>query len=97
MDLADRELKCAVCGEMFVFSAGEQEFFQGKWFVNEPKYYVDHNELDRNRLLNLQTIKLAMKGPDERSLKQKVDDLHTRSQYSHRGSPLFSPMSSLQQ
>ena len=38
MDLADRELKCAACGEMFVFSVGEQEFFQGKRFVNEPKF-----------------------------------------------------------
>src|ERR1039458_405823 len=37
MNLTDRELKCAECGEMFVFSAGEQEFFQRKGFTNEPK------------------------------------------------------------
>src|ERR1019366_1781167 len=37
MNLTDRELKCAKCGEMFVFSAGEQEFFQRKGFTNEQK------------------------------------------------------------
>jgi CxxC-x17-CxxC domain-containing protein len=34
----DRVLRCAVCGEEFVFSAGEQLFFQLRNFVNDPKH-----------------------------------------------------------
>jgi CxxC-x17-CxxC domain-containing protein len=37
MDLADRELKCSECGEMFVFSAGEQQFFRDRGFNHDPK------------------------------------------------------------
>ncbi|HEY2470941.1 MAG TPA: zinc-ribbon domain containing protein [Terracidiphilus sp.] len=33
----DRELKCADCGSVFVFSAGEQEYFQEKGFKNDRK------------------------------------------------------------
>ena len=38
MHFADRDVLCVDCGLMFVFSAGEQEFFQGKGFTNEPKH-----------------------------------------------------------
>jgi CxxC-x17-CxxC domain-containing protein len=34
---ADRMLRCSVCGEEFVFSAGEQLFFQLRNFINDPK------------------------------------------------------------
>ncbi|WP_348263260.1 zinc-ribbon domain containing protein [Telmatobacter sp. DSM 110680] len=37
MNFTDRELKCADCGEMFVFTAGEQEFYREKEFKNDPK------------------------------------------------------------
>jgi CxxC-x17-CxxC domain-containing protein len=37
MLFADRDVKCAHCGMMFVFSAGEQQFFQEKGFINDPK------------------------------------------------------------
>jgi CxxC-x17-CxxC domain-containing protein len=37
MEFADRVLKCADCGEEFVFTAGEQVFFQDKQFKNDPK------------------------------------------------------------
>ena len=33
----DRTLKCADCGEDFVFTAGEQIFFADKHFRNDPK------------------------------------------------------------
>jgi DNA-directed RNA polymerase subunit RPC12/RpoP len=33
----DKTLKCADCGEEFVFTAGEQEFYAEKGFENEPK------------------------------------------------------------
>src|SRR5579859_3572432 len=38
MPFADRDVQCVSCGVMFVFSAGEQEFFKEKGFVNEPKH-----------------------------------------------------------
>jgi N-acetylglutamate synthase-like GNAT family acetyltransferase len=33
----DRELKCVDCGNSFVWTAGEQEFFQEKGFTEPPK------------------------------------------------------------
>lgn len=38
MPFADRDVLCVGCGVMFVFSAGEQEFFHEKGFTNEPKH-----------------------------------------------------------
>ena len=33
----DKTLVCKECGNEFVFSAGEQEFYAEKGFVNEPQ------------------------------------------------------------
>ena len=33
----DKTLKCKDCGEDFVFTAGEQEFYAEKGFQNEPQ------------------------------------------------------------
>jgi CxxC-x17-CxxC domain-containing protein len=33
---ADRQLTCRDCGGPFIFSIGEQEFYQTKGLVNEP-------------------------------------------------------------
>jgi len=33
---ADKTLTCRDCGAEFVFTAGEQEFYQSKGLVNEP-------------------------------------------------------------
>jgi CxxC-x17-CxxC domain-containing protein len=38
MRLEDKILLCVECSESFVFSAGEQIFFQEKNFVNDPKH-----------------------------------------------------------
>jgi hypothetical protein len=35
--MEDRTLICQDCGEEFVFTVGEQEFYQEKGFDNEPK------------------------------------------------------------
>jgi len=35
---SDRDIKCESCGLMFVFSAGEQQFFLEKGFTNDPKH-----------------------------------------------------------
>jgi len=38
MDLSDKTLKCVICGEEFVFSAGEQMYFSDKQFQHEPTH-----------------------------------------------------------
>ena len=37
MVYSDRDLVCVDCGDTFVFTAGEQEFYAGRGLVNEPK------------------------------------------------------------
>ncbi len=37
MSFQDRSLTCVDCGATFTFSAEDQEFFQSKGYVNEPK------------------------------------------------------------
>jgi CxxC-x17-CxxC domain-containing protein len=37
MQFQDKTLTCIDCGQTFVFTAGEQEFFAQKGFQNEPK------------------------------------------------------------
>jgi CxxC-x17-CxxC domain-containing protein len=36
MTLIDRTLTCRDCGRQFVFTAGEQEFYQSRGLMNEP-------------------------------------------------------------
>ena len=36
MAFADKPLTCRECGTEFLFTAGEQEFYQQKGFTNEP-------------------------------------------------------------
>jgi hypothetical protein len=36
MSYADKEITCRECGGCFVFTAGEQEFYASKGFINEP-------------------------------------------------------------
>jgi CxxC-x17-CxxC domain-containing protein len=36
MSYADKTLTCRDCGSSFVFTAGEQEFYAQKGFMNEP-------------------------------------------------------------
>jgi CxxC-x17-CxxC domain-containing protein len=37
LSFEDKSLTCADCGNEFIFSAEEQEFFQSKGYTNEPK------------------------------------------------------------
>jgi len=36
LNFVDKTLKCRECGNDFVFTAGEQEFYQQKGLVNQP-------------------------------------------------------------
>jgi CxxC-x17-CxxC domain-containing protein len=38
MEFSDKTLKCVICAEEFLFSAGEQMFFSEKQFQHEPKH-----------------------------------------------------------
>ena len=37
MALADKDLSCSECNAAFVFTVGEQEFFNSRGYTNEPK------------------------------------------------------------
>ena len=37
MALSDKTLVCVDCGGEFIFTVGEQEFFNSRGFVNDPK------------------------------------------------------------
>ena len=37
MAFEDKTLQCSDCGNEFIFTAAEQEFFQSKGYTNEPK------------------------------------------------------------
>ncbi len=36
-EFQDKTITCVDCGQDFVFTAGEQAFYQEKGFTNEPK------------------------------------------------------------
>ncbi|BED92457.1 MAG: zinc-ribbon domain containing protein [Candidatus Paraimprobicoccus trichonymphae] len=46
-DYEDKVLRCVVCGEDFVFSAGEQSFYAERGFENEPKKCRECREADK--------------------------------------------------
>jgi CxxC-x17-CxxC domain-containing protein len=41
LNFADKTLRCRECGKDFVFTAGEQEFYQQKGLLNEPQRCPD--------------------------------------------------------
>ena len=41
MSFQDKSIQCADCGTTFTFSAEDQEYFQSKGYVNEPKRCPD--------------------------------------------------------
>ena len=45
----DKTLKCVDCGQEFVFTAGEQEFYAQKGFVSAPKRCRNCRALKRSQ------------------------------------------------
>jgi len=41
MAFADKTLVCSDCGQEFVFTAGEQEFYESRGLLNEPRRCPD--------------------------------------------------------
>ena len=46
----DKTLTCRDCGQTFIFSAGEQEFYATKGFQNEPARCPECRRIRRNRM-----------------------------------------------
>lgn len=47
--MEDKTLVCKDCGKEFVFTVGEQEFYQEKGFTNEPKRCLDCRRANKAR------------------------------------------------
>ena len=45
----DKTLKCKECGNEFIFSAGEQEFYAQRGFVNEPQRCKECRDARKNK------------------------------------------------
>lgn len=44
----DKTLNCKECGAEFIFTAGEQEFYSEKGFVNEPQRCKSCRDIRKN-------------------------------------------------
>jgi CxxC-x17-CxxC domain-containing protein len=49
MSFEDKTLHCVECGSDFTFTAEDQEFFQSKGYVNEPKRCPDCRRARKER------------------------------------------------
>jgi len=52
MSYADKTLACRDCGQEFVFTAGEQEFYAQKGFTNEPTRCMPCRQSHKSRMNN---------------------------------------------
>lgn len=50
-EYADRDVKCVGCGDIFVFSAGQQKYFADKGLQNAPKRCEECRD-QRNQMYN---------------------------------------------
>jgi len=46
----DKSLKCKECGKEFIWTVGEQEFFNQKGFTNKPTRCKDCRKLNRQKV-----------------------------------------------
>ncbi|MSQ11653.1 MAG: zinc-binding protein [Dehalococcoidia bacterium] len=49
MPFQDRNMTCSDCGQTFVWTASEQEFFQQKGYTNEPRRCPSCRQLRRSQ------------------------------------------------
>jgi hypothetical protein len=49
-NIEDQTLTCAECGNAFVWSTGEQEFFREKGFTEPPKRCRDCRQAKKDRV-----------------------------------------------
>jgi len=53
--MEDKTLICQDCGQEFVFTAGEQEFYKEKGFDNEPKRCKECRDKKKNQRRQFRT------------------------------------------
>ena len=54
----DKVLKCKDCGEEFVFTAGEQEFYAEKGFASEPQRCISCRKRRKNSTIEQSSVVL---------------------------------------
>jgi hypothetical protein len=54
--MQDKILKCKQCGQQFVFTVGEQEFYMQKGFQNEPARCGPCRRARKNRMLSTNSL-----------------------------------------
>ncbi len=52
MEKKDKTIKCKDCGQDFVFTVGEQEFYEEKGFTNEPVRCKECRDKKKNERYN---------------------------------------------
>ena len=65
--MQDQTLTCKDCSKQFVWTAGEQEFYQQKGFTNPPSRCPDCRKLKKQQMrsdLKMNTVKCANCGND---------------------------------
>ena len=65
--MQDQNLTCRDCGKPFVWTAGEQEFYQQKGFTNPPIRCPDCRKLKKQSFMSTRkmfTVKCAQCGKD---------------------------------
>ena len=65
-DYQDRSIGCIDCGEDFIWTVGEQEFFHDKGLQNEPKRCKPCKQAKNNRLAAISAAQSA-------GIKQKIE------------------------
>lgn len=50
MEKQDKKIICKDCGKEFIFTVGEQEFYQEKGFTNEPVRCKECRETKKARM-----------------------------------------------
>jgi CxxC-x17-CxxC domain-containing protein len=58
MSFTDRTLQCVECGQEFVFSAADQEYYQQKGYSHEPKRCLECRRNQRMRRRGGQEIEM---------------------------------------
>ena len=78
-DYQDRSIGCIDCGEDFIWTVGEQEFFHDKGLKNEPKRCKPCKQAKNNRLAAISAAQSAgIKQKIEVRAKSSVSDRHNQ-------------------
>ena len=83
VELADTEILCIDCGEYFVWSSGEQQFFRDKGLVNPPKRCKTCKQAKNERLAAITAAQAA-------GVKQRIEvAVHCASCNSYTTVPFY--------